>query len=197
MWHMRVFCRVIVGVPSIGLTLIAFLDFQFAVPSGAHTCLFISRLACFLSREIISGGRHVCTGKPRPQVRSFTKTLFWKRSEKVFKTLWTRSGKRSENTPENALKNFLGSFLGHRRKISFPITRTTQKNSWGFREVFGRFSGWFSGGFRDGFRDSFRAGFSWHFSKYRRVGVGIQESWRTSDNDRAQPDFCSPVWRFT
>ena len=60
---MRIFCRVIVGVPSIGLTLIAFLDFQFAVPSGAHTCLFISRLACFLSREIISGGRHVCTGR--------------------------------------------------------------------------------------------------------------------------------------
>ena len=91
--------------------------------------------------------------------KSVLKTL-WKSFQdalKMFrKTLWKHSGKRSEK--------FLGPFLGHRRKISFPITRTTQKNSWGFREVFGRFSGWFSGGFRDGFRDSFRAGFSWQFS---------------------------------
>ena len=39
----------------------------------------------------------------------------------------------SENAPEkcseNALKIFLGPFLGQRRKNSFPMSRTTQKNS--------------------------------------------------------------------
>ena len=89
-------------------------------------------------------------------VRSFTEKCSEKRSDFYFGC----SENASEKCSENALKNFLGPFLGHRRKISFPMARTTQK----IRKVFVRFSGWFSGGFRDGFRDSFRAGFSWQFS---------------------------------
>ena len=82
--------------------------------------------------------------------------LLWKTLWKRFWLLWKRSWKVFWKLSEK----ILGPFWGHRRNISFPMARTTQKKSRVFREV----SGWFSRGFRDGFRDSFRDGFWWQFS---------------------------------
>ena len=36
------------------------------LPARPLSCLFFSRLACFPSREIIAGARHVCTGRGGP-----------------------------------------------------------------------------------------------------------------------------------